>query len=79
MVTLTQYNDGGKVSSDYKVDISRGRNVSRVSSEWYSRPDDEKFLSLNDLYDSVRGRAEHATRDGFSWQDPSGTARSSSP
>lgn len=45
----------------YKVDISRGRNISRVSSEWFSRPDDERFLSLPDLYHRVHARAEAAT------------------
>ena len=45
----------------YKVDISRGRNIGRVSSEWFSRPDDERFLSLADLYGRVRGRADSAT------------------
>ena len=45
----------------YKVDISRGQNIGRVSSEWFSRPDDERFLSLADLYDSVRARADAAT------------------
>ncbi len=25
----------------YKVDVSRGERVGRVSSEWFSRPDDE--------------------------------------
>ncbi|WP_447725544.1 DUF932 domain-containing protein [Sphingomonas koreensis] len=49
------------VAGAYKVDISRGRNVSRVSSEWFSRPDDERFLSLDDLYDRVRARADSAT------------------
>lgn len=49
------------VSGAYRVDISRGRNVGRVSSEWFSRPDDEKFLSLTELYDSVRSRADRAT------------------
>ena len=49
------------VSAPYKVDISRGRNIGRVSSEWFSRPDDEKFLSLAELYRSVRSRAERAT------------------
>lgn len=44
----------------YKVDISRGDNITRVSSEWFSRPDDERFLSLGDLYESVRARAERA-------------------
>lgn len=45
----------------YRVDVSRGQNNSRVSSEWFSRPDDERFLSLGDLYDKVRTRAENAT------------------
>ena len=45
----------------YRVDISRGTNVSRVSSEWFNRPQDERYLSLNDLYASVRSRAERAT------------------
>lgn len=49
------------VGGAYRVDISRGSNVGRVSSEWFSRPDDEKFLSLTELYDSVRSRAERAT------------------
>lgn len=49
------------VEAPYKVDISRGRNIGRVSSEWFSRPDDERFLSLPELYERVRGRAESAT------------------
>lgn len=48
-------------SPGYKVDISRGRRIGRVSSEWFSRPDDERYLSLSDLYDAVRARAETAT------------------
>jgi hypothetical protein len=45
----------------YRVDTSRGTNVSRVSSEWFNRPQDERYLSLDDLYASVRSRAERAT------------------
>ena len=48
-------------SLGFKVDLSRGARVGRVSSEWFSRPDDERFLSLPDLYTAVRGRAERAT------------------
>lgn len=47
-------------SSGFKVDISRGERIGRVSSEWFSCPDDERFLSLNDLYDTVRSRADRA-------------------
>ena len=49
------------VGAAYRVDISRGRNIGRVSSEWFSRPDDERFLSLTDLNDVVRARADRAT------------------
>lgn len=44
----------------YKVDISRGQRIGRVSSEWFSRPDDERFLSLGELAAAVRARAERA-------------------
>lgn len=40
--------------------MSRGENVNRVSSEWFSRPDDERYLSLDDLFASVKGRAERS-------------------
>jgi hypothetical protein len=45
----------------YKVDPYRGERIGRVSSEWFSRPDDERYLSLGELYGAVRGRAERAT------------------
>ena len=58
MMTLTQ--NEGPVSSGFRVDVSRGERVGHVSSEWFSRPDDERYLSLTDLYDAVRCRAECA-------------------
>lgn len=47
-------------SGGYKVDVSRGQNIGRVSSEWFSRPNDERFLSLGELADAVRGQAERS-------------------
>jgi len=49
------------VSASYKVDISRGERIGRVSSEWFSRPDDERYLSLGELHAAVRARADRAT------------------
>lgn len=49
------------VASAYKVDISRGQRIGRVSSEWFSRPDDERYLSLGALHAAVHARAERAT------------------
>jgi hypothetical protein len=48
------------VSSGFRVDISRGQRIGRVSSEWFSRPDDERYLSLTELYDAVKTRADRA-------------------
>jgi hypothetical protein len=47
--------DGG-----YKVDASRGKHIGRVSSEWFSRPSDERYLSLSDLFAAVRGRTDRS-------------------
>ncbi|MCO5073830.1 MAG: DUF932 domain-containing protein [Rhizobiaceae bacterium] len=41
----------------YKVDASRGQRIGRVSSEWFNRPDDERYLSLTDLNNAVRRRS----------------------
>ena len=53
------------VRGGYKVDVSRGERVGRVSSEWFSRPADERFLSLSDLFASVKGRAERSRTRTF--------------
>jgi hypothetical protein len=40
------------------VDVSRGERVGRVSSEWFSRPADQRYLSLTELAHTVRARAD---------------------
>lgn len=42
------------------MDVSRGERIDRVSSEWFSRPDDERYLPLDDLTQSVRVRSERS-------------------
>ena len=59
-MTAIEIMNGRAASGGYKVDVSRGGHNGRVSSEWFSRPDDEKYLSLSDLYASVKGRAERS-------------------
>jgi hypothetical protein len=44
----------------WKVDVSRGERNGRVSSEWFNRPNDERYLSLDDLWASVKGRSERS-------------------
>jgi hypothetical protein len=46
--------------SGYHVDVSRGQRIGRVSSEWFNRPADERYLSLSDLRNSVRTRSERS-------------------
>ena len=65
---MSQINPAGGIGAGeravfggYKVDISRGERIGRVSSEWFSRPNDERYLSLAALHDAVRARAEWAT------------------
>ena len=58
MMTLSQGEQ--PASGGFRVDVSRGQRIGRVSSEWFARPDDERYLNLPDLYEAVRGRAERA-------------------
>jgi hypothetical protein len=44
----------------WKVDVSRGERNGRVSSEWFNRPDDDRYLSLDDLWANVKGRSERS-------------------
>ena len=47
-------------SGGYKVDVSRGQRIGRVSSEWFSRPADERYNSLSELFGSVKRRADRS-------------------
>src|SRR3954451_4977540 len=46
--------------SAYKVDVNRGERIGRVSSEWFSRPADERYLSLSELFAAARERGERS-------------------
>ena len=52
--------NGSTPTQGYKVDINRGQRIGRVSSEWFNRPDDQRFLSLSDLHRSVKARADRS-------------------
>ncbi|WP_298333585.1 DUF932 domain-containing protein [Asticcacaulis sp.] len=40
----------------FKIDPTRGTMSTAVSSQWWSRPEDQRFLDLNSLYDAVDRR-----------------------
>ncbi|OWJ64634.1 DUF932 domain-containing protein [Inquilinus limosus] len=61
MNATIQSPDERPVTSSFRVDVSRGDRIGRVSSEWFSRPDDERYLSLSDLHAAVLARAQRAT------------------
>ncbi|MHC6157427.1 DUF932 domain-containing protein [Bradyrhizobium elkanii] len=57
----TQIVDASRNASfGYRVDVSRGERIGRVSSEWFCRPADERYLSLNELACTVRERADRS-------------------
>ncbi|RAZ72451.1 DUF932 domain-containing protein [Mesorhizobium atlanticum] len=47
-------------SGGYRVDLSRGERIGRVCSEWFSRPADERYLSLSELFEAVQIRTERS-------------------
>jgi len=60
-MTDVQVLDGHRdAAGGYRVDASRGGVIGRVSSEWFSRPADERYLSLSELYGAVRGRSDRS-------------------
>lgn len=44
----------------HKVTVARGERRGEVSRQWASRPDDQRFLTLDDLRASVAARAERS-------------------
>jgi hypothetical protein len=42
------------------VDVTRGTNRGDVAAQWFSRPDDQRFLSLTDLLAHTAGRRDAA-------------------
>jgi hypothetical protein len=44
----------------YKVDVSRGERGGRVSSEWFSRPADERYYHCPTSMPPCAGRTERS-------------------
>lgn len=60
MTGVEVLDDRRDFSDGYKVDVSRGQRIGRVSSEWFSRPADERYLSLSELFGSVKRRTDRS-------------------
>ena len=48
----------GRVAGGWKQ--VGGERTGRVSSEWFNRPDDARYLSLDDFWANVKGRSERS-------------------
>lgn len=51
-------NPSNAAKQAWKIDASRGGRDGRVSSQWFSRPDDQRFLSIADLYNHTLEMAQ---------------------
>lgn len=60
MIQLNTLDAARCEAGGYKVDVSRGERIGCVSSERFSRPADERYLCLSELFAAVRGRAERS-------------------
>jgi hypothetical protein len=52
------------LESNGVVDVSRGEKLDRVSSEWFARPEDKRYLPFDNLFASAKGGAEPDSDDG---------------
>jgi hypothetical protein len=48
------------ITAPYSVDVHQGSTSGVVSSQWFNRPDDQKFTNLHDLRDSCYKHAHDA-------------------
>jgi len=62
MNAVTQFEQAA-VTSAFKVDVMAGGRDGRVSSQWYSRPADQRFLSITDLAAHVNARSHRAAQE----------------
>jgi len=58
--TIANATDSNVVTGPFKVDVSRGTTNGSVSSQWFSRPDDQRFLNLDDLYSHTKRSADES-------------------
>lgn len=61
MTALALATDHGTPVGSRKVATDRGSHSSILTRQWISRPADQRFLNLKDLYQSVHNRAERST------------------
>lgn len=49
------------MNAPHKIDVSKGSCVGTVSAQWFLRPDDQKFLNLDDLLAQTKAFADAST------------------
>jgi hypothetical protein len=53
------------VTTAFKTDVFQGQRDTTVTQQWWNRPDDQRFLSLDDLHESVMARSQHTQTDAI--------------
>lgn len=61
-----QFDGSNIIEGTWKVDHTQGTTNGAVSSQWFNRPDDQRFTSLDDLYEKVRANADNSRADVIS-------------
>lgn len=71
MLELTQTKSGAIIdgSAARKVDLTKGSTNMEVSRQWWSRPEDERYTSLDELLGAVRGRRERCFEEDIALAD----------
>lgn len=57
--------DPAPVTGAYRVDALRGATHDRVQSQWFARPADQRFLSLNDLFAFTKSGSDYSRPDSI--------------
>ena len=63
MNAITTQENNAVENTTFKVDPHKGQRIGTVSSQWFNRPDDQKFLSLAALEEAVTTRSINARQD----------------
>ena len=80
MNAISKSETNALATDSFKVNnIYGGKQLHSVSSQWYSRPDDQRFLSLNELADFTKQRRERSLVDVIDVRDIRLQARMDDP
>lgn len=63
--TAPKYDGNNVIDGPFKVDVQQGTMNGAVSSQWFNRPDDQKFTDLDSLFAHVKSVADNSRAEVF--------------